>query len=157
MPTDGLPKASAPETSRSAFKNPLLYSSLVVLIAAAVVSWILFSRWQETRQIERKDAQERAEKRKQNDVVALQQLGGKELAIQSFYASPGVVSRGQSVQLCYGVANAKTVKLEPQSNPVWPSYARCVDVTPKKTTTYTLTIDDGAGHSQSQQLEVRVR
>ena len=157
MLTDGLPKTSAPEAPRSTFKNPLFYSSLVVLIAAVAVGWILFSRWQGNRELDQKTAQERAQKQNENDKVALEQFGGKELAIQSFYASPGVATRGQSVQLCYGVANAKTVKLEPQENPVWPSYNRCVDVTPKKDTTYTLTIEDGAGHSQSQQLEVKVR
>ena len=157
MPTNGLPKTSAPETSRSTFKNPLFYSSLVVVIAALAVGWIFFSRWQGNRELDQKTVLERAQKQKENDKVALEQLGGKELAIQSFYASPGIATRGQSVQLCYGVANAKAVKLEPQDNPVWPSYNRCVDVTPKKTTTYTLTIADGAGHSQSQQLEVRVR
>ena len=156
MLTNGLPKPSAPETSRSAFQNPLFYSSLVVVIAAVAVGWILFSRWQENHQIERQAQQERSKKQRENDDVALEQFGGKEMAIQNFYASPSVITRGQSVQLCYGVANAKTVKLEPQPNPVWPSYARCVDVTPRQDTTYTLTIEDGAGHSQSQQLLVKV-
>jgi hypothetical protein len=154
---DGHRKASGTEMPRSAFKNPLLYSSTVIVIAAVVVGWILFSRWQENRQIESKTVEERAQKQKQNDDVALEQFGGKELAIQMFTASPGIATRGQLVQLCYGVANAKTVKLEPQTNPVWPSYSRCVDVTPKIDTTYTLTIEDAAGHSQSQQLEVKVR
>ena len=45
----------------------------------------------------------------------------------------------------------------PQPNPVWPSYARCVDVKPAKTTTYTLTIDDGAGNTKTQALEVKVQ
>ena len=84
-------------------------------------------------------------------------MGGKDLAIQTFYATPGEIHRGQTVQLCYGVANAKTVTLEPQSNPVWPSYSRCVDVTPTKTTIYTLTINDVVGHTKSQTLEVKVR
>ena len=157
MLTNGEPTNSGATASRSAFKNPLLYSSLVVVVVTLIVGWILFSHWQDNRQIERRTAQERAQKQRESDNAALEQFGGKEMAIQSFYASPGVVGRGQSVQLCYGVANAKAVKLEPQPNPVWPSYARCVDVTPKKDTTYTLTIEDGAGHSQSQQLEVRIR
>jgi len=89
--------------------------------------------------------------------MTLKQMGGKELAIQNFYASRAVIRRGQSVQLCYGAANAKSVKLEPQSSPVWPSYSRCVDVTPSKTTTYTLTIADAAGNTQSESLEVKVR
>src|SRR5262249_36353167 len=157
MLTDRDSKAPDSVATRSAFKDPLFYSSLAVLIVAAVVAWILFSRWLDNRQIEARTVQERVQRQKENDDVALQQFGGKELAIQSFYAMPGMVSRGQSVQLCYGVANAKNVKLEPQDNPVWPSYNRCVDVTPKKTPTYTLTIDDGTGHTQSQQLEVKVR
>ena len=88
---------------------------------------------------------------------AVEQLGGKELAILSFYASPGFIHRGGSAQLCYGVSNAKTVKLEPQPHPVWPSEAKCVDVSPTKTTTYTLTIGDAAGKTASQTLEIKVR
>jgi hypothetical protein len=146
----------APE-SKSIFKNPFLYSSAVLVLALFVVGGILLSRWWENRSIDRRATQERTEKQLQQDRQALEQLGGKDLAIQNFYASPGAIRRGETVKLCYGVANAKTVTLEPQSNPVWPSYARCVDVTPAKTTTYTLTIADASGHTQSQTLEVKVR
>jgi hypothetical protein len=128
----------------------------VLVIAAFAVVWILFARWQENRAIDRRAKEERAEKQREQDRATLEQMGGKELAIQTFYAIPGEIRRGQSVQLCYGVANAKTVTLQPQSNPVWPSYARCVDVTPAKTTTYTLTIADAAGNTKSQSVEVKV-
>src|SRR5216684_3122190 len=117
---------------KSAFKNPFLYSWAALAIATLVVGWILFSRWQENRNIEKRTKEEQTQKQRERDRIALEQLGGKELAIQNFYAIPGVIRRGETVQLCYGVANAKTVKLEPQSNPVWPSYSRCVDVTPTK-------------------------
>jgi len=143
--------------SKSIFKNPLLYSWAVLAIALLAVGWILFSRWQENRDIENRARVERTQKQQEQDRLTVEQLGGKELAIQNFYAVPGVIHRGQTVQLCYGVANAKTVTLEPQSNPVWPSYSRCVDVTPAKTTTYTLTITDAAGHTRTQSLEVQVR
>ncbi len=139
------------------FKNPLLYSSIVLAAAALLVAWIFLSRWLENRQIERKTTQEKTQKQLESDRAALQQFGGKELAIQDFYAIPGVIHRGEKTQLCYGVANAKTVKLEPQSNPVWPSYSRCVDVSPTKDTTYTLTIEDAAGNTKSQTAEVKVR
>jgi hypothetical protein len=143
--------------NKSAFKNPFLYSWTALAIGVLVVGWILFSRWLENRNMETRDKQERTQKQQEQDRIALDQLGGKELAIQNFYATPGVVRRGETVQLCYGVANAKTVKLEPQSNPVWPSYSRCVDVTPTKSTTYTLTIADAAGNTRTQSLEVKVR
>jgi hypothetical protein len=142
---------------RTPLKNPLLYSSLLVGIALVAVSWILYSRWQENRSIERRSREEASRKQLENDRVVLEQLGGKELAIQSFYASPGAVHKGESVQLCYDVANAKVVKLEPQPNDVWPSHARCVSVFPAKTTTYTLTISDTSGNTKSESLQVSVR
>jgi heme exporter protein D len=142
---------------KSAFKNPFLYSWAVLAVAVLVVSGILFSRWLESRTLEKRAREERAQKQREQDRVTLEQMGGKELAIQNFYATPGTIRRGETVQLCYGVANAKTVKLEPQSNAVWPSYSRCVDVTPTKSTTYTLTIADAAGNTRTQSLEVKVR
>jgi hypothetical protein len=142
---------------KSISKNPLVYTwGALVLVSLAVV-WVLLSRWAGNHAIETRAKEERAEQQRERDRADLEQMGGKELAIQTFYATPGEVRRGESVQLCYGVANAKTVKLEPQSNPVWPSYTRCVDVTPDKTTTYTLTVTDAAGNSKSQSLQVQVR
>jgi hypothetical protein len=152
----GKPAPPSEPRTKSIFKNPLLYSSFGLAIVALVVGWILFSRWQENKRIDRQSAEAKSEKQRENDRAALDQFGGKELDIQSSYASPGVVHRGETVQLCYGVANAKTVKLEPQPNPVWPSYSRCVDVTPTKTTTYMLTVSDAAGNTKSQTVEVKV-
>ena len=149
-------KPLPPPKTRTIFKNPLLYSSLLVGIALLVVGWVLFSRWRENLSIERRTREERSQKQLENDRVALEQFGGKDLAIQSFYASPGAIHKGDSAQLCYGVANAKSVKLEPQPNAVWPSYARCVSVSPAKSTTYTLTVSDSSGNTKTQSLEVKV-
>jgi len=106
--------------------------------------------------MEHRAREEKSRQQLESDRVTLERLGGKELAIQNFYASPGAIRRGESVQLCYGVANAKTVTLEPQPNAVWPSYARCVSVSPARTTTYTLTISDASGNTKTQSLQVAV-
>lgn len=145
-----------PDEQKSLFKNPFLYSGSILTIVALAVCLTLFSRWHDNRVLERRAAEEKSRQQRESDRLALEQLGGKDLAIQNFYAYPGVVHRGQSTQLCYGVANAKTVTLEPQASPVWPSHANCVDVSPSKSTTYTLTIADGSGHTLSQSLEVKV-
>jgi len=142
---------------KSVFKKPSFYSKALIAIVALTVVWIFFSRWWQNRVFENRAREERAARQREQDRATLEQMGGKELAIQTFYATPGQIRRGESVQLCYGVANAKTVKLEPQPNPVWPSYSRCVDVSPAKTTTYTLTISDASGQTKSQSLEVKVR
>jgi hypothetical protein len=146
----------APQT-KSPFKNPLLYSSAAFLIVLLYLGWTFYSRWQDNRGIERRAVEHQSAVQQEQDRTTVEQMGGKDLAIQNFYGSPGVVRRGESAQLCYGVANAKVVKLEPQDNPVWPSYSRCVDVKPAKTTTYTLTAEDAAGHSVTQTVEIKVK
>lgn len=150
-----MPQSGPPPNS--IFKNPSFYSRSLFVIVALIVGWIFFSRWWQNRAFENRVREERSEKQREQDRATLEQMGGKALAIQTFYAIPAEIRRGQSVQLCYGVANAKTVTLEPQSNPVWPSYSRCVDVAPAKTTTYTLTISDASGNTKSQSLTVHVR
>lgn len=150
MPDEGDPPA------KSIFKDPSFYSTMLMVVIALVVGWILFSRWWGNRALERRVKEQRTEKQREDDRATLEMMGGKELAIQNFYATPGTIRHGESVELCYGVANAKTVTLEPQPHPVWPSYSRCVDVSPAKTTVYTLTIADASGHSLSQTLQVTV-
>jgi hypothetical protein len=145
-----------PAKTNSAFKNPLLYSSMLLGIVLLFTVWTLFSRWQQNLAMERRSRQEKSRQQLENDRITLQQLGGKELAIQSFYASPGAIHKGESAQLCYGVANAKTLTLEPQPNAVWPSYARCVSVSPARSTTYTLTISDAMGNTRTQSLQLTV-
>lgn len=145
--------ADSLEQPKSLLRNPLIYSSLLILIAALYVGWIMVSRWEENREIERREA----EKKREDNRQAVEMMGGNRFEILSFYASPGIVRKGESVTLCYGVANAKKVTLEPQSNPVWPSYARCVDVAPVKDTTYTLTAEDAAGQVKTETLTVKVR
>lgn len=145
-----------PAKTNSAFKNPLLYSSMLLGIVLLFTVWTLFSRWQQNLAIERRSREEKSRQQLENDRITLEQLGGKELAIQSFYANPGAIHKGESAQLCYGVANAKTVTLEPQPNAVWPSYARCVSVSPARSTTYTLTISDAMGNTRTQSLQLTV-
>jgi hypothetical protein len=142
---------------KSILKNPLVYSSGVLIVVIVAVGFIMFSRWQERRSVERQATREHAEKQREQDRLAVEQLGGQDFAILDFYASPALIRRGESAQLCYGVSNAKTVKLEPQSHAVWPSPNNCVEVSPIKDTTYTLTVEDGSGNTKTQDVEVKVR
>jgi hypothetical protein len=142
---------------KSILRNPLLYSSAAVAVVLAGVVFVMVSRWQERRNIDRQAAQERAEKQHEQDRIAVEQLGGKEFAILSFYANPTVIKRGDSAQLCYGVSNAKTVKIEPEAPAAWPSVAHCVDISPAKSMTYTLTAEDDGGNKKTQDVEVKVQ
>ena len=137
-------------------KSPLAYTSFLILAVLLYVAWTFFSRHNEDRAYEQRIRNERAQKQRTADQAAIEQLGGSELAIQMFYATPEI-GRGESAQVCYGVANAKSVTLEPQSNPVWPSHNLCVDVKPTKSTTYTLTATGADGKTVSGQVTVAVK
>lgn len=78
----------------------------------------------------------------------------KGVKILMFYASPGTVARGEPVSLCYGVANAAAVKITPLEEEITPSFNRCLQVYPKKKTTYELTATGADGAVVSQALTV---
>src|SRR5215813_874757 len=142
--------------TKSVLKNPFVYTSLGLLIVAVYVVWILLSRHIANRAYEERIRSQQAEKQRQSDQAAIEQLGGSELAIQMLYATPEI-RPGETAQVCFGVANAKSVTLEPQSSPVWPSQNLCVDVKPKKTTTYTLTAAGAEGKAVTGQVTVAVK
>src|SRR5580700_1999456 len=146
---------SAPK--KSPLKNPYLYSSIVILAVMAYVAYVLVTRYESNRQFERRKIEKATEQRREDDRKAIEQLGGSELSIRGLYLSPESIRRGETAQLCYDVANAKTVSLDPPEAEVWPSHSRCVNLSPKKTTTYTLTIADAAGQKTSQSVELKVR
>ncbi len=138
---------------RTGMRLYIIGSALVFAVALTYVGWVFLSRWQQDRAIEDRAA---AEKRTQAQQT-FEGMGGERFDILAFYASPGVINHGDSTTLCYSVSNAKSVTLEPQSNAVWPSYERCVNVSPRKTTTYTLTAADAGGHTKSSTVTVEVR
>ena len=48
----------------------------------------------------------------------------------------------------------KSVKFEPESQPISPAAYHCVHVSPRKTTTYTLTAEDAEGNTKTATAEV---
>lgn len=66
--------------------------------------------------------------------------------ILRFYASTGSLVRGDKAQLCYGVANAKWVRISPSLEPVAPVANRCLEIVPDRTTHYTILAEGFDGH-----------
>src|SRR5262249_10320660 len=112
---------------------------------------------EDNREYEQRAADAAKAKERENAAATVEQLGGNEFKILNFYATPPTVRPGESVQLCYGGSNAKSVKLDPPAGSGWPSAMRCLDVTLKKTTEFTLTIEDGNGNTKTSSLTVLVR
>jgi hypothetical protein len=83
-------------------------------------------------------------------------LGGGQLKILSFYASPGAIRRGERANICYGVYGAKSVRIEPPVQALYPAIAYCLQVSPSRSTEYKLVAEDGSNHTVTQSLALRV-
>jgi hypothetical protein len=138
--------------SNTGLRLYIVGSIVVFALALSYVGWVFWSRAQANRAIEERAAAAKQAQAQQT----FEGMGGNSFDILAFYASPAAINRGDSTHLCYSVSNAMSVTLEPQSNKVWPSYERCVSVSPTKTTTYTFTAADAAGHTKSATATVQV-
>jgi hypothetical protein len=142
---------------QSGGRKYIIWLSVGLGIALLYTGWIFLSRWQDNRAIAEKMTSRRRSAQSADDAAAIAAMGGNNFEILNFYADSESVKRGEDVHLCYSVSNAKSVTLEPQSNPVWPSYGRCVIVNPRKSTTYTLTAMDATGQTKTATVRVEVR
>jgi hypothetical protein len=148
------PQQKAPRTLR----NMWIGFGVLAAIVVGYTAFVFWSRWQENQDIAAKEKAAQAAKERGEAAKSFEVLGGADFKIISFYAMPPVIHRGDDVDMCYGVSNAKSVKLDPPDVPsMFPSLDRCVKVAPKKTTTYTFTADDGKGNTQTQKLTIEVR
>jgi hypothetical protein len=139
---------------RSALRAILPYTTVLTIIVAVYVAWVMYSRYASDKEAVQK-AQESAAAAEQQRNATITQHG--ELTFTTFYASDATVAPGQSTRLCYGVINAKTVKIEPPIEQLRPTERHCMDISPKKTTTYSITAADDAGRSKTLSLSVKVK
>jgi hypothetical protein len=148
------PEQKAPRTLR----NMWMGFGVLALVVLGYTAFVFWSRWQVNQDIAAKEKAARAAKVRDDAAKSFEVLGGADFKIVSFYAMPGTIHRGDSVDMCYGVSNAKSVKLDPPDvASLFPSLNRCVKVVPKKTTTYTFTADDGKGNTKTAQLTIEVQ
>src|SRR3974390_2901887 len=82
---------ASPEPREFRFKPRALVMLAAFAIAAAYAVFIIVARYESDRALERRNAQEAAEKRLADDRAAVEQLGGSELAIRALYVSPSPI------------------------------------------------------------------
>jgi hypothetical protein len=81
--------------------------------------------------------------------------GGSELKILQFYSVAAEVIEGDPVTVCYGVLNAKSVRIEPPVDGVGVALNRCVQAIPRRDTKYTLFAEGKDGAVLSQSIVIR--
>jgi len=76
--------------------------------------------------------------------------------ILQFYAREGALPRGDATLLCYGVENARAVRITPLAEALTPAFSRCVEVKPEQTTHYTLVAEGHDGTAVTRSFTVQV-
>jgi len=125
--------------------------SAAVVIAVLYDAWVFYSRWSSARQAEQ--ARQDEERRRAGTIEL---PGGTNFRIINFYAVPQVIRRGGQARICFGVYGAKSVLLEPPVEALRPAITDCFEVAPRKDTEYKLIAEDGAGHTATARLAIKV-
>jgi len=135
-------------------KKILPYTTAMLIAAMLYVAYIFYSRHQSDAEAEeaRLKAKQEADQR---TVAAV--FGNGEIRFNQFTIDRTSLKRGETARLCYGVENATTVKLDPPVEQLKPTYLHCLDISPKTTTTYTITAEDGKGNKKIESLVLPVR
>ncbi len=138
----------------SGLRKLLPFTTVGIIIAALYVAWTFYSRHQSDVAAQQAAAAKEQEQR-QRTVSAV--FGSGEILFSIFSSDRAQLKKGEHTQLCYGVENAQTVKVEPSvGEDLKPSYRKCVEIAPKETTTYKITASDAKGHSKSESITVKV-
>jgi hypothetical protein len=122
---------------------------LVTAIAIANLAWVWCQRHDGAVRME-----QRIDARRQGS-------GGRNTStgvrITQFYATSGEITDAGHSTVCYGVENARSVRLEPPVYDVRPALTRCFWVEPKQDTTYSLSAVGNDGSSDSASFRVLVK
>src|SRR2546426_12441073 len=103
-------RSMSPDPNRepyTGFRNPLLYTSFLLAIAALYVGWVFFSRRQDRREV----GEKAGAKKREEDRRAVEMIGGNRFEILTFYASPRAIHRAETAHVCHGASHAHTVRL----------------------------------------------
>jgi hypothetical protein len=87
---------------------------------------------------------------------AVKEEAPKPAKILQFYSSSNTVARGQQVLICYGVENAKSVRLDPPIEQITPSYIRCIQHAPTTSSEYKLIATGADGTEVTKSIKIDV-
>jgi len=127
--------------------------ALALALGGSYLAWTFYGRKEADLQFEKRVEQKELEAGRRFRAA----YGSDDVKISGFAVRPPVIRRGQETLFCYGVLNAKVVRLEPPIDSVHPALSYCFNASPTKTTTFTLTAEDGQGKSVRKKVTVTVK
>lgn len=124
--------------------RPLFFGTV---LAVTYLAWVFVSRGLDTNRWTREHTRAVPENTEFNRIY-----GGTDVKILQFYARESSVLEGGKSVICYGVLNARSVRIDPPLENVSPSLNRCVEAAPNRETRYTLTAEGNDGRTVSESL-----
>ena len=122
---------------------------LATAIVIANLAWVCLQRHNGVARMERRIDARRQPAGERNSSTGVR--------ITQFYATSGEITDADHDTVCYGVENARSVRLEPPVVDVRPALTRCFWVEPKQDTTYSLIAEGNDGSRDSSSFRVRVK
>jgi hypothetical protein len=127
---------------------------VVLILAAAYLGYVWLERHSSGRRLA--DSENRtADSDKRHELPAV--YNGTALKIIHFYARDAAITEGQSTLICYGVLNAKSVRIDPPVTDAYPALNRCVEVAPEHDTKYILTSEGNDGQTATAEFSLTVK
>ena len=124
-------------------------------IALVYLGYVFLARHSaDQRYVERTKVSEPSKEEKSKSAET---YGGTAVKILQFYARDGAITDDQSTVICYGVVNAKSVRIDPPVADVYPALSRCVEAAPQHETKYTLTAEGKDGKTATAEFTLAVR
>ncbi len=125
---------------------------MAFVVALLGLGWTWLQRHEGNLRMERA----RQASRRHAERAAVEDIGTA-VRITQFYARTGEMTDAERNIICYGVRNAKTVRLDPPVENLAPSLSRCFWIEPKQDTTYTLFAEGTDGSQDSASFQVYVK
>jgi hypothetical protein len=124
---------------------------VVTALAVTYVAWVFVSRTAGTRRWTREHTPPTAANAAFDRIY-----GGTDVRILQFYARESSITEGGKSVICYGVVNAKSVRMEPPLSGISPALNRCVEAAPARNTRYTLIAEGQDGRVVSESFVLGV-
>jgi hypothetical protein len=126
-----------------------------VAIALIYLGYVYLARYSADQRYARRTASAQPSEEQKSRFA--ETYGGTAVKILQFYARDGAITDGQSTVICYGVVNARSVRIDPPVADVYPALNRCVDAAPQHDTKYILTAEGKDGKTAAAEFTLAVR
>ncbi len=122
------------------------YLQMAVVAGITYAGWVFVNRHLATLRWDNGRSQEQAKRNAEFERI----YGGTDVRVLHFYSPTAILTEGDHATICYGVVNAKSVRLEPPVEGVSVSLNRCVEVAPEQDTRYTLFAEGNDGRTVTE-------